>query len=585
MSERERALARGGDHAWPGLTLEAVIGAALVLSAAFVRFYALGRWPLLIDEATQALAAWRFLNAQAMGVRPVPALFDGALAGFFAFGASDAVARALPAALGTGLVLVPIALRHRLGTVGALAATFLLAFSPILVFFSRTLDGAMPGLAGLGAALVAADLAGRGRMRQARLLGVGGLALALTSSPWTYTFLLAAAVYAGLGWLAARRDEPWPGWEGAAKAGQELAGDRRAWGALALAVALISTAGLLDLGGLQGTANLLAAWLGRLVPGGSGGAWGYPLGLLLFYELGGLALGIWGLVMGLRQGSFLAGFLGLWAVLAVFLATLSGALDPGPVAFVVLPLALLGGQAVEWIVARLRAPQPAWAGGCLAAFATLLGFWWLQATSYFNPESGVAAGGYASTVWAVVALMPLLLVAVGLVFWFWVGHAETTYAVALLGLGLAACFTLRSSVSVNFLYARDAREPLVVAPSSLDLRDMVRFLEDWSGRKALDQHALTLAVDSSLDPLVPWYLRDFQTVRLRQDALADGDAGAVISGSDQRPPNTGYAGTTYHLWTYSDAPLGSVADAAGWWLLRIQGGAVQAASCQLWVKP
>ncbi len=584
MAERERALARG-EGAWQGLTLEAVISAALVLSAAFVRFYALGRWPLLHGEATQALAAWRFLNAQAMGVRPVPALFDGALVGFFALGASDAVARALPAALGTGLALVPIALRRRLGAVGALAATFLLAFSPILVYFSRTLDGAMPGLAGLGAVLVAADLAGRGRMRQARLLGIGGLALALTSSPWTYTFLLAMAAYGGLGWLAARRGEAWPGWEAAVKAGRELAGERWAWGVLALVVALISTAGLLNIGGLQGTANLLAAWLGRLAPGGSGGSWGYPLGLLLFYELGGLVLGIWGLVGGLRRRDLWAGFLGLWALMALFLATLSGARDPGPVAFVVLPLALLGGLAVERIVAHLTKPQPAWTAGCLAAFSALLGFWWLQAASYFNPQSGVASSSYASTVWAVVALMPLLLLAVGLVFWFWVGRAETAYAVALLGLGLAACFTLRSSVSVNFANARDAREPLVVAPSSQDLRDLVAFLEDWSSRKALDQHALTLAVDSSLDPLVPWYLRDFRTVRLRRDALQDTDAGAVISGGDERPAIAGYAGTTYRLWTYSDAPLGTVADAAGWWLLRIQGGATQAVSCRLWVKP
>ncbi len=571
--------------AWPGLTVEALIYVALIVGAAFLRFYDLGRWPLLTGEATQALAAWRFLHGQPAGSGVVPLLFDGALAGFFAFGASDAVTRLLPALCGTALVALPLALRRRLGTWGALAATFMLAFSPALVYYSRTLAGAMPALAGLGALLAAAEWAAQRQVRAARIAGVAGLAVALTASPWTYTFLLAGLLFFGLGWLAQRRQSPWPGWSEAAETGQALLSARRAWGGLAILAALIPTALLLRPSGLQGLADLLATWLARLVPGSAGPFWGYPLGLLAFYEAGTLILGLAGVVIGLRRRSPWAGFLGLWALLAVLLATASGARDGEPVALAVLPLALLGGLAVDAIVARLRPANWAWMGGCLAVLSTLVGFWWLQLAGYSNPETQIATSSAAMLVWILVVATPPVIVGAGLVFWLWVGHPETTWAVTLLGLGLAGCLLLRNTVSLNLAFARDAREPLVVAPTSLDVRDMTAFLEDWSSRKALDQHALSVAVGEDLAPVVPWYLRDFTWLRLLPAPLADADAGAVISGRGPSDPSpAGYASQRYRLRTTAE-PFGAGGHGLAWWLLRTAGGQVQAETCKLWVKP
>ncbi len=571
---------------WPALTLESLICAVLLGSAAFIRFYALGRWPLLESEAGQALAAWRFLHGGAPSPAAVPLLFDSALLGFFLFGAGDAAARLLPAILGTALVLLPLGLRRRLGTWGALAATLMLAFSPTLVFYSRTLAGAVPGLAGLGAILLAIEYAGRGRDRMARVLGMGGLAVALTSTPWAYSALLAGLVLYGLGVVARRRGDRWADWSALTARTASLLGERKLWLGVGLVVVLLSTALLMRLGGLQATADLLAVWAARLLPGSGGRAFGYPLAILLFYETGTLALGVAGVIIGLRRRSLWAAFLGLWGGLVLVQATLSGAQDGELVAQAVVPLALLGGVAVEDLVERLRPAQPVWVGGSLAVLSVLVGFWWLQLASFFNPEAVALLGSYLQAVWFLCLATPVVIAAAGAVLWRWVGRSETLWAVALLGLGLAGCLLVRNSISLNHVFARDPREPLVVSPTSVDVRDMVAFLETWSVRTALDQHALSIAVGPDLEPLVPWYLRDFGALRLSaapQD-MAAADA-LVTAGVVEGSSTVGYASTTYRLRNVCDAPLADAYSAFGWWLLRVGGGAVRPETCRLWVRP
>ncbi len=585
LAEKSQAGQKGTPD-WPALTLESLIYAALLGGAAFIRFYALGRWPLLEGEARQALSAWRFLHGGAPPSAAVPLLFDSATLSFFLFGAGDAAARLVPAALGTAVVLLPLALRRRLGTWGALAATLMLAFSPTLVFYSRTLAGTIPGLAGLGALLLAVEYAELGQGRKARLVGAAGLAVALTSSPWVYTALLAGLALYGLALLARRRADRWADWGTLTGKVAALLRERRAWLGLGLGVALLSTAVLMRLGGLQATADLLAAWLGQLVPGSGGRSFGYPLAVLLFYETGTLTLGVAGLAVELRRRSLWAAFLGLWAGLVLVQATVSGARDGELVAQAILPLALLGGLAVEALVAWLRPAQPLWVGGSLAVFSVLVGFWWLQLTAYFNPAAVALLGSYLQAVWFFCLATPLVIAMAGAVLWRWVGRSETIWALSLLGLGVAGCLLVRNSVSLNHVYARDPREPLVVAPTSVDVRDMVSFLETWSVREALDQHALTIAASPDLEPLVPWYLRDFSALRLSSapEDMAEAEA-LVTTGAVEGLETSGYASTTYRLRTVCDAPFADSYSAFGWWLLRVGGGAVRPETCRLWVRP
>lgn len=587
MPESAQPVSKAGRTAqptWPRLTLEAVLYAALVAGAAFIRFYALGRWPLLAEEARRALAAWRFLQGQGTSASVAPLLFDGALASFFAFGASDGAARLLPALLGTALVFLPLPLRRHLGRWGALAAAFILAFSPTLVYYSRTLAGPVPALAGLGAVLWALELAAVHRPEQAKLVGGVGLALALTSCPWTYTFLLAAALFFGLGRLARRYGRPWPGWAASENALRPVVNDGRAWAVLGLLLVPVSTALLLNIGGVQGVADLLAAWLARLVPGAAGQSWLYPLGILAYYEVGVLLLGLAGLWIALRGPNPWSRFVGTWTVVALALATLSGARDGGPVAMIVLPLALLSGLTVSAAANRLERAQWTWVGVGVFVFVVLLGFWWLNLAAF--------SSGYPDALRRdplLVALLalatPLALAGAIAIFHSWVGRAETRWALSIVGLALVAGLLVRSSVSLNFAHARDPREPLVVAPSSPDLKDMVAFLEDWSVRRALDQHALSIGVQEDLEPLVSWYLRDFSDLELIHSPGPAPEHGALVLEPRQGGAGpAGYVGQRYRLQTWSDAPLGDGRQGLAWWLLGTGGGSVQARMIELWVR-
>ncbi|MGQ9681197.1 MAG: glycosyltransferase family 39 protein [Anaerolineae bacterium] len=585
--EETRRLGLAEGVLWPALTLEAVVYAVLLLGAAAMRFAGLGRWPLLRHEAEQALLAWRFLHGEGASSAVVPLLFDGALLGFFAFGASDAVARLLPALLGALLPLVPLLLRRRLGTWGALTACFVLSFSPLLVFYSRTLAGVVPMLAGTGSLLVAWELASQKRTGLARVAAVAGLAIAMTSSPWAYTFLLAVALYGFWGWLTRRRGREWHAWAPSIERFRLLLGSGQAGLGLALAVVLLSTALLLHPIGLQGTANLLAVWLGRLVPGSSGKAWGHPMLLLTFYEAGTVILGLLGAVVSVRRRDGWGTFLAVWAGLNLLLALVAGGRDGEPVTASLLPLALLAGLWVQDLAMRMPSARWRWVGGNLALLVCLLGFWWLQAAAYLNPEVSFTRAAHAQVLLALVAGTPLAMIAATAVLWQFAGRREAAWALLLVGLGLAGSLLFRQAVSLNHEMARDAREPLLETPTSPNVRDLVAFLEDWSIRRTLDQHALTVSAGVDTAPILPWYLREFEGLRLRRVPEADTDAGAVLrlaSGNEAQPVPAGYVRTRYRVSTSADEPLGDLGQAFGYWLLRVAGGPVQEQRVELWVK-
>ena len=66
-----------------------------------------------------------------------PLQFEANAAIFFIFGDSDYTSRLLYAIAGTTLVALPMFFRSRLGRLGALFTSVMLAFSPALLYFSR----------------------------------------------------------------------------------------------------------------------------------------------------------------------------------------------------------------------------------------------------------------------------------------------------------------------------------------------------------------------------------------------------------------------------------------------------------------
>ncbi|MCH8815123.1 MAG: TIGR03663 family protein [Chloroflexi bacterium] len=123
------------------VTWEVAAYAVVLISALGLRLWDLGSRALHHDEALHAVYANDLFTGS--GYEHTPLLhgplqiFGTAFAYFVSGGPSDVSARILPALIGTGLVVVPLLFRSRLGRTGALATAALLAFSPTLLYFSR----------------------------------------------------------------------------------------------------------------------------------------------------------------------------------------------------------------------------------------------------------------------------------------------------------------------------------------------------------------------------------------------------------------------------------------------------------------
>ena len=130
-----RALAGVAARYW-----EVAAYTGLLVTAAVMRFWDLGSRAIHHDESLHAYYAWRLSEGMGYTHDPMmhgPFQFESTAALFFVFGAGDVTARALYAASGSLLVVMPWLFRARLGRTAALAAAVMLTFSPAMLYFSR----------------------------------------------------------------------------------------------------------------------------------------------------------------------------------------------------------------------------------------------------------------------------------------------------------------------------------------------------------------------------------------------------------------------------------------------------------------
>jgi hypothetical protein len=131
------------------MTVERALYGLCLATAAGLRFHDLGDAPLGSIEAANSWPAWAAATGSSSGTDlptaepPTSALlFSLQWLVFWLKGSGDDVlARSLPAAAGSALVLLPWSLRHVIGRVAALSLAALLAIDPVLVALSRMATG------------------------------------------------------------------------------------------------------------------------------------------------------------------------------------------------------------------------------------------------------------------------------------------------------------------------------------------------------------------------------------------------------------------------------------------------------------
>ncbi len=528
------------------VSLESLVLGILFVAAIGMRVTRLSWPPLAPAEAVAALDAAR-TTADASALDPSsgpplePAYASTTALLFTAFGSSDRLARTVPAAAGIALLCLPLVLRRRMGRSAALLAVILLGLSPTLVMISRTAGGGALALAGLGlgwAFLGREDLSPK--TRAAWMAGL--LALALASGPSALTGLLGLAVGVVVHKALFRGADP--AWSDLRSLPWSARRELIMFAGLLLAIA---TAIGTRPDGLAGLAASLSAWLqGWTRPGDLG--IGTALAGLAIYEPLVLVGGVYAAVM-LRSRRSLNPSLTTWALGALLVALIYPSRSAADLAWSVIPLALLAGQAVEDVVERLaiaeHKPILAILGGILILLAV---FAYLQLAGYargigrgpeFDPslELGLAIGALA------LGLVITVLFGLG---WSWPLAGD---AVRLVALGLLAAGTVSASWSLNYgALAATSRELWRPQAATAEVQLLLETAHGVSMSQTGWPDALPLRLESGASPVLAWTLRGFP-LDVSEGALASDQPKVIlrlIDGQD-RPLAADYIGQTFSI--------------------------------------
>jgi len=528
------------ERSW--LTVEVGLYLFFIALGTALRLWGLGQRPLSPEEADLAYRAWRFY--QGLGGDPAgsPLLFHATALSFLLFGPSDYVARLIPALAGSALVGLPYLLRSRLGRVGALLVSALLAFSPSYIFFSRILGGEIIVAFGMVSFLFGLLRYGENRSLRDLYLAFAGLALSLVADSEVYTILIISLSFLPL--LLLSGQPAGRGWRDDLLSGLALLG---------AIVVLASTGGLLNPGGLQAAIDLFPAWLSRW----SGqGPWSYYLLLFLSYEPLILVLGLLGAGFVGRRNLFSAFFV-YWFGVSLILHTLMGEKSPAALLQITLPLIFLSGMLLEEVIVSLGG-RISWGkeGLYLALSLPAVVYLFLQGGGYPYFEGGERS--------FLLFLALFFLACVLFLSYSWLGREVAVRGGILLLCLVLGALTWRAGWRVN--YGMEMAEPLLGEATSPDIRNLVETLENLSNQRERDCHSIGITLVGE-NPALSWYLRGFPNTDLISTVTGHITTPVVITPQEELPlPN--YRGQRFRLRSFwSSQGLGGRAF-LGWYLYR-----------------
>jgi hypothetical protein len=541
---------------------------ALIIGLA-VRLVSLGRLPLSDQEATWALQALGIANGThpVLGSQPGYVVLTAAL--FFAFGgATNALARLLPALTGSALILVPSLFRERLRPRPAVILAFALALEPGLAALSRQ--------AGSSILAVTFTLAAWGLWEKRRFAAAGICAgMALLSGPALWAGVLGLAI----AWALLRPFEREATPTAKVRAGLTQRVQRRDWITAAVyaagAIVLIGTLFMAVPGGLS-------AWIASLPDYISG--WGRAsdisipvmLSSLLAYQPLGILLALVTIVRGWLQASPRVRRLSTWMVVALLLALFYPSRQVVDLGWMLIPL---------WALASLEAARSLNVHpserrevlGAVALIGVLLVFVWLDYLALQRP--GVLPDQALLRTWLLLGSLFLLGVSLLLVAVGWSARIARFGAVwglaAFLGVYSFGALMAASGIR-NVPNGAEMWSPGAQLPMAELLQRSVRDQSSWSDIDPDSQSVTIAGIDS---PALQWMLRD-RPVEVRASAGAAAGSPMVITGDQQDPALTAtYRGQSF---VWRSTPLWSWAAFPEW--LPFHEAAHQDEAIILWVR-
>ncbi len=567
----------------PWLTVESALYISLVLGAAALRFCALGSQPLQEQEARLALDAWRFCTGGAASIGGhSPLLFHGTALLYALFGASDYVTRVIPALAGTAMVGLPYLLRPYLGRRAALICAAMLALSPSFVFFSRQLDGGILASAA-GLALLAGVWGYVRQRRRSQLYQVAvALGLLLLADGAGYATLIALGVFFGVALLYSRWREEASPWSLKTWLGEE--GPRgtlwRALGVFAGLVLLLSTGLFVNPHGVQATLDLFSSWVSQFLPAATDQPWHYYVSLLLAYELPALLFGLVGAYT-LARRDLLSALLTLWFGISLVLYTLMGTKPPSGVLQVLLPLTLLAARSIAHLLDQIReGEQWLWARLSLAICVPAIFYLHLQLAAFGDPVNP-GDPDYLKTALLSLAFLVCMSLIVGVLSMEWRNGLRSGGAVLLVILG---SLMVHTTWRLNYDQPGNPFEILVQNPTSSDVRNLAKSIEEFSNQQERQRYSVEITVVEDESPLLAWYLKDFANLAFISGSTSP--ATPVVIAPLANPPYVpGYRGARFRIqssWAGQDQPGHELVD---WFLFRESIQAPVHRDVVMWVAP
>ena len=485
-------------------TLEHAIYALALVIAIGLRFLNLGALPLSDYEANWALQALRITQGLRPAIGSNPAYVHLTAVLFAIFGATNFLARFWPALAGSAVVLAPWFLRKRFGRIPAIILVFGLAIDPGLVAMSHLAGGPMLAV---GFLIMTAVSWMHGRRALAGVFA--GLALLSGPSIWFGLLGIAFAWAFSSGYVRkiSLQDEENPEEQKSTPSVEafSLRTGRPAiyWGIGTLLV--VGTLLILSPKGLSGFVgsmwDFLKGWgIFSNVP-----AWQVALALPA-YEILPLAFGIAGAVRGILKRDTDSISLGVWALVAILLATIYPGKQMGDLTWALLPLWALSALELShhldfegrnlWEVAAV-----------MTVVIAFMMFGWLNVASLTNMDLAAPltrTRGYLLLAVVFMIILSLLLAGTG-----W------STAIARLGgvWGILVClilFTIAMSTGTAGI-----RQPLTAElwsrqPRAGRVDILLKVANEISSLNRGDAAQLPLTVLSLDSPALHWLFRDWK---------------------------------------------------------------------------
>ena len=564
------------------LTIETLLYSVVIVVALALRFWNLGLYPLNNIEAGQALAALALYQGDAP--ESVAGSYSSLLASlntltFLLFHQSDIAARLVMVVLGLGLVLLPVTLRHQLGTKTTFLTTIFLALSPTAIFLSRTLNGELA--TAVGALMLLSGFfnwARNGYQRWLYMLA-GGAAILFTAGPLAYSIVIIFGVV-----ILLRRMAFKDLWQQAidltVENGEATAGFHPAFRKAAIffvvALLLLATTFTVNLSGFGATTGLFSEWLSRfsLTPRTDAGY--NAVFLLTIYEPLLVITGFVGLAYAITSKDLLRQQIAGWFAATLVLDIIMTGRPNGTVILAVTPLAFLAAMTLDHLWESLQRGG-SWnnEGIILASGLVIATFGYIGLTGWLDRPC-VADATFCQLAWLQpVAAIALFAVVVGF-FWVMHGARVALRGLALTGLVLGCLFSINITWRLNYGPLRNlAYQPLAGIPASTELIALANTLSTESAVRSGDRTMLDIGLVGQQPAALHWQLRNYQEQRQVGSSLEAPSTTVIITPAGTEEDNDfnlndSYLGQDFALdaiW----APVGLPPKALVTWLIYREG--------------